>query len=99
MLLDCLFKWGPNVDKIPTCIDGACVIAVADVSASIPGLRPIKRLAIASYIEEPGMYLFYCSEDWEKITYATHPTIAAAKARARFEYKGMAVRWIERSTS
>ena len=85
-----------DVERIPTFIDGGEVVAVADVSASIPGLRPIKRLAIARLLAEPDLYLFYCSEDWEVITYATHPTIAAAKTRARFEYAGMAVRWIER---
>jgi hypothetical protein len=77
----------------PQLLDGGSVIEAADVSAAIPGIRPITRLAIVRFIEKPGVFLYYCDENWNDITHVEHPSVAAAKARARFEYTGMTVRW------
>lgn len=85
----------------PTEIDGAKVLAIATVEAgtntgSTRHVRGgelvngrIERLALAQYADQPGVYLFYCDEEWTVITDTLHDDIAAALDQAHFEFRDL----------
>ena len=81
----------------PSTIDGATVLRVADLSAAVPTGRTrhlvrgeevpaFAALAIATYDDDPGVYLFYCDEQWRAVTDTLHETLDDAMAQAEFEF-------------
>lgn len=81
----------------PAVIDGATVLRVADLSSAVPTgrtrhnvkgeeARGFAGLAIAIYDDDPGVYLFYCDEQWRAVTDTYHDTLDAAAAQAEFEF-------------
>ena len=52
------------------------------------------RLVIATYVGEPGAYLFYCDSTWQVITDTQHETIEEAKNQANIEFKNLQNRWV-----
>lgn len=58
-------------------------------------LKDVKLLAICSYPEEEGVYLFYCNEKWREITDTWHPSIKEALSQADFEFIGLKNDWIK----
>jgi hypothetical protein len=83
----------------PRVLDGADVLATADVSASSGAggtrhfrdgelvNRQIARLAVCRYPDEPHIYLFYCDADWAVLTDTMHDSFDAALGQAHFEYE------------
>jgi hypothetical protein len=51
-------------------------------------------LAICTYNNDKGYYLFYCNENWETITDAWHETMEEAVDQAVFEYTNTENGWI-----
>jgi len=87
----------------PDTLDGAAVLAVADLAGTtatgatrhvVLGVeRPeFAYLAIARYPDEPGYYLFYCDETWSVITDTLHETREQAEGQAVFEFSGVRFR-------
>ncbi len=81
----------------PSTINGATVLCVSDVSraASTGRTRHVvgsqeasdfAALAIVKYDVDPGVYLFYCDEDWNAITDTYHENIEDAIKQAAFEF-------------
>ena len=85
----------------PRVLDGAEVLATADVSASKRTGRTrhfrdgeqvdgrITRLAVCRYADQPGVYLFYCDADWAVVTDTLHDSFDAALSRAGHEFEGV----------
>jgi hypothetical protein len=85
----------------PTTLDGASVLAYADLADTtttgrtrhlVAGSEPPKfaQLAIARYPDEPGYYLFYCDASWGVVTDTLHDSREAAEAQAAFEFDDVA---------
>jgi hypothetical protein len=53
---------------------------------SAAGRSPPASLALAQYDDDPGIYLFYCDEDWNAVTDAYHDDLEHAVAQAEFEF-------------
>jgi hypothetical protein len=81
----------------PATIDGAQVLAYADLSGITPtgNTRHIvgghetsdfDALVIARHDDDQGVYLLYCDETWEAVTDTFHLTVDDAIAQAEFEY-------------
>jgi hypothetical protein len=51
--------------------------------------QPFAKLVIAQYTNEPGVYLFYCRDDWTVVTDTWHENREGAEEQARFEYPGV----------
>lgn len=91
----------------PASIDGATVIAVADLRGVSPTGRTrhvvrgdevthFAALAIARYDSDPGFYLFYCDSSWKTVTDTYHETVEGAKAQAEFEFGQVTFRNVEK---
>lgn len=50
-------------------------------------------LAICSYPDTEGYYLFYCNQEWKEVTDTFHEDIESAKRQADFEFEGLANVW------
>src|SRR3954462_15491172 len=85
------------VDAPPQTIDGAVVIAFADLSGVKPtgAARHFVRgedagdffgLALARYDNDPGVYLLYCDADWRCVTDTYHDSVEQAEAQASREF-------------
>lgn len=61
------------------------------VAGSILG--PAHALAICTYPNETGVYLFYCDCAWQVLTDTWHSSVAEAKDQAEFEYAGVSGAW------
>ncbi|WP_146575013.1 hypothetical protein [Botrimarina hoheduenensis] len=95
------------MNDCPEQIDDARVIAWAMVNQDIVPTGntthrvggevagPCAGLAICSYDNDRGFYLFYCDERWEPATDTWHQTLDDAKAQAAFEYSGIEDHWRE----
>jgi hypothetical protein len=73
------------------------VLCVADLKAStgtrrtrhiIDGIEEhrFSALAITKYLDDPGVYLLYCDDDWNAVTDIYHDSIEHAIAQASFEF-------------
>jgi hypothetical protein len=51
--------------------------------------RPLKRLALANYDDDPGTYLFYCDREWNCLNDRCHEDLPDAEAQALFEFPGV----------
>lgn len=81
----------------PDFLDGARVLQFASLARSqatglthhvVDGI-PVSRftaVAIARYDGEPGVYLFYCDDDWNVVTDTLHDDVASAVQQAHFEF-------------
>jgi hypothetical protein len=79
-------------------LDGAAVVATApvtteDATGATRHFRDgklaneyIRWLAVCRYADQPGVYLFYCDEDWAVLTDTFHETVEDAYSQARFEF-------------
>jgi hypothetical protein len=85
------------VREIPKTIDGADVLPVADLRNASPTgrtkhfgpsgeLSGFRTVALASYSEDPGVYLFYCDDAWKALTDTYHDDLEGAVAQAEFEF-------------
>jgi hypothetical protein len=54
---------------------------------------PAAALAICRYEDEPGVYLFGCTSDWQVVTDTWHETVEDARDQAEFEYTGVSDTW------
>ena len=81
----------------PRSLDGARVVAYADVSDVEPTGRTrhyvdgalasgFTALAIARYDPEGEVYLLYCDDKWNVVTDTRHDTVEAARDHAGFEF-------------
>jgi hypothetical protein len=84
----------------PVTLDGARVLKVADLtSTQATGLishkigdKPITdftAIALAKYDNEPGVYIFYCDDEWNVLTDMLHADLADAEEQARLEFRGL----------
>jgi hypothetical protein len=85
----------------PTSIDNAEVHATASVDPTRDTGRTnhvvagelanarIRRLAVARYEDQPGIYLFYRDDACTVITDTFHEDVASALDQARFEYSNV----------
>ena len=92
----------------PTEIGGAKVLATAPAEAGTNTGNTrhmvggdlangrIARLAVAEYDDQPGVYLFYCDEEWTVITDTLHDDLASAVDQAHFEFDNLAFTGVER---
>ena len=82
---------------VPAELDGATVIAVAELAESHPTggtlhlidgevLVTPSALAIAAYVGEARVYLFYCDETWTVVTDTMHDSVESAVEQARSEF-------------
>ena len=87
----------------PTEIDGATVIATADLTrrrstgrtTHVVGDRrspELSALAFARYEGQGGVYLFYCDPEWHVITDTLHDSLDAAVDQAVFEFGPIEIR-------
>jgi hypothetical protein len=86
-------------------IDGAEVLETAEIEGrAVPtgstrhigpsgAMGPVPFLAIARYVGEAGVYLFYCDSNWAVQSDTFHESVAIAKAQAEFEYAGSIQLW------
>jgi len=93
------------VERPPTTIDGARVLAVAYITSAVAArgttihrvngeeVGPFAALAIAQYEEDEDVYLLYCDDQWNVITEVCRDSVDAAKGTAAFEYDGINVCW------
>ncbi len=69
----------PTMTAIPEFIDGARVLATADIRGPTPTGRTrhevdgrvidgFAGLVVAQYDADPGVYLFYCDAEWNTVT-------------------------------
>jgi hypothetical protein len=81
----------------PQTLDGAKVLAVADLGGSTATGRTVHMvdgeivvtpaaLAIAEYEGESGVYLFYCDPEWGVVTDTFHESVDSAVEQAQWEY-------------
>ena len=59
-----------------------------------PPLSPFAALAIVTYDNNNGYYLFYLDPDWEEVTDTWHESVERAKHQAEFEYEGITSKWV-----
>jgi hypothetical protein len=96
-----VFRVGP----VPGQLDGAVVLATADLSGSEPTggtvhlindevLVTPAALALARYEGADGVYLFYCDPDWNVVTDTLHESATDAVTQAEFEFTN--VRFVSR---
>lgn len=82
---------------VPSHLDGAVVLATADLSRSEPTggtvhlingevLVTPSALVLAQYDGDDGVYLFYCDLDWNVVTDTFHDSATAAVGQAEFEF-------------
>ncbi|MEU7632906.1 hypothetical protein AB0C34_23435 [Nocardia sp. NPDC049220] len=82
---------------IPQFIDGARVLAAADIRDVVPtgrtrheggghALNDFAGLTIARYDADRGVYLFYCDADWNVITDTYHDEFGGALDQAAYEF-------------
>ena len=95
-------------EKLPTQIDEAKILFITKIdkrhrstgaTRHIVNDRQMKEpygLALCSYEEDPGFYLFYCNSNWEAMNDSYHDTIDLAKEQAEFEFVGTKNTWIAR---
>lgn len=93
------------MDAMPAELNGARVMAVALVDGTARTTRntthrvagnilgPAHALAICTYPDETGIYLFYCDRAWQVLADTWHPSVAEAKDQAEFEYAGVSGAW------
>lgn len=93
------------MDAIPAELDGARVVAVALVDGTAHRtsntthrvtrsiLGPAHALAICTYPDETGVYLFYCDRAWQVLADTWHSSVVEAKDQAEFEYAGVSGAW------
>jgi hypothetical protein len=86
---------------IPEKLDGAKVLKYAVVSADVEPTGatrhvvagaeagPAAALAIGTYAEREGIYLFYLDEDNAVVTDTFHESVDTALSQAEFEYRGL----------
>jgi hypothetical protein len=94
---------------VPTCIDGAAVLAAADVRAArrtgntrhlVDGALRVdfSYVAIARYHGSDEVYLLYCDDEWAVVTDTCHDDVRAAVDQARFEFDGVELEAVPGST-
>ena len=93
--------------KAPAKIDGAEILQYLIIDSSHKFteqtkhykkgelIKPMYALAICTYNEEEGFYLFGCNDEWESITDTFHDTVKDAMHQAEFEYSGTTNSWIK----
>jgi len=91
----------------PTHLDGAKVTRFVIIDSSIsPSGKTIhtifgeekdtdfaSRLAICSYDDSSGFYLFYCDDNWKVIDDGFGDTLEEILLQAEFEYEGITTKW------
>jgi hypothetical protein len=60
-----------------------------------PPMPPFAALAIATYRDAEGYYLFYLDDDWNEVTDTWHESLDAAMSQAEFEYEGIGEKWVD----
>ena len=80
--------WSP-IDKRHA-VSGSCRTTVDGVLKS-----PYAGLAIGQRADDPGIYLFYCDEEWKPVTDTYHFGIDRAKEEAETEFRGVGETWTE----
>jgi hypothetical protein len=81
----------------PAHIGKAVVLGVADLDAASPTGRTrhtvdgrevvdFAALAIVKYEGDSGVYLFYCDDEWNRVTDTYHDNWEHAVAQAEFEF-------------
>jgi hypothetical protein len=83
--------------NIPTIVGGARVLYYARLDErhmKENGSTVPYGLAICD-LEDKGVLLFTCEDDWIPIFNSRHETVGAAKRRASFEYPGVDVTWAQ----
>jgi hypothetical protein len=93
--------------KPPPVLDCARILyyAAVDRSAEFAGhtgvfvdgneVGRVPRLAIVEDPNTAEFLLFHCKESWRVVACSGHPTIAAAKKRAKGIYPGLSSHWIK----
>lgn len=61
-------------------------------------MGPAEALAICTYADENGYYLFYCDSEWNVVTDTFHESLERAIHQAEYEYMGLAFSWQETTT-
>lgn len=88
----------------PSTLDGAAVLAVADLARRAPSGRTrhfvgreqvltFDHLALAQYAGEDGVYLFYCDAEWRVVTDTLHESLEAALGQAEDEFGVVQAEW------
>ena len=58
-------------------------------------MAPFAALAIVTYDNDEGYYLFHLDPHWEEVTDTWHESVELAKRQAEFEYEGIGSKWVE----
>lgn len=98
-------RYGACVIEPPPTLDGARVLAVADLSGttatgSVRHFRSGQRqdggsfayLVLAAYEHDSGCYVFYCDEAWEVQNDLLYASRADAEEQVRREFVGVTFR-------
>jgi hypothetical protein len=84
----------------PVTLDGARVLKVADLTSTRATgqishylgdehVTDFAVVALAQYDDGPGVYIFYCDEDWNVITDTVYVDLADAEDQAHREFTGL----------
>lgn len=95
------------MQRAPSVIDGARVLRYASVDGLAPTgtarhvvagevVTTFSGLAIASYDDGSGYYLFRCDDRWRVVTDTLHDSAEKAMDQARFEFGD--VRFVDRAS-